>query len=166
MKNKIRDQYLIDDFVDFTGETREFILCAITEECLYFNNTPCKYFYVGLSVRNHGDVYNEETGKKIAKTKANSNPIECMTAIEPITFNTDTVNALLHSYAEYFKKDPGIFLKSYNEQKKEYEKDPQRFLEKRKFHEDKERKIKQLEQELKKVKESRFTDIYAVHKTR
>lgn len=163
MKTKIREQYLIDEFVDFTGETREFVLCAITTEYTECDHTM-KDFNVGLSVCNYCDVYNEEVGKKIAKQKAMTDPVECMTAWEAITFNTDTVNAILKSYAEYFKKDPGIFIRAYNSQKKDYEKNPDRFLAKREFYLNKAEQIKKLEKELKELKGSKFE--YVVHKTR
>ena len=156
---KTREQYLIDEFKDFTGKTREFTFCAITVESdadtteLY---NYAKAIYIGVSVCNHGDTYNEEMGKSIARNKALTNPIENMFASEKITFNHDTVEAILKSYADYFKKDPGIFIAGYNTQKKEYLTDPETFEKKRKFYEEKEKKILELQKELKKVKGSRF----------
>lgn len=161
-KQKSIEQYLIGTFTDFTGEQREFVICAIStrygDEC--FNNiifSSYKTCSFGISVRNHGDVFSEEKGKSLARSHAMSKPFEVISVVNNITINYSTVEAHLKSFADYFQRDPSIFIPSYKIQEEKYKKDPQLYLEKREFQAQKEKNIKELKLTLKNLINSKYS---------
>lgn len=153
---KLREQYLIGNFKDFTGEIRDYVLCLLTGT--HNLDGVGKEVSIGLSVCNHGDKFDDKIGKKIAKRKACYDELclEWFQVYRNCTINTEVANSLLKSYAEYFENDPGMFIEGYNEEKEEYLKDPNRWIAKRNFKLQKEKDIAELEKELEELKNKRF----------
>lgn len=178
MKNKeskIRDQYVIGEFTDFTGEKREFVICGISKEIYYETRRVVvdalgfhepvkekdefafKSVNFGIAVRNHGDVFSEEVGKSIAKSYAMNKPFETVWAYNKFTLNYDTISAMLDSFAKFFIENPAMFIPSYAKRKAEYDKNPNLWLAKRDFQAQKEENIKKAELALKETKASKFS---------
>lgn len=176
MKNKeskIRDQYVIGEFTDFTGEKREFVICGISKEVYYETRRVIvdalgfhepvkekdefafKSVNFGIAVRNHG--ISEEVGKSIAKSYAMNKPFETVCAYNKFTLNYDTISAMLDSFAKFFIENPAMFIPSYAKRKAEYDKNPNLWLAKRDFQAQKEENIKKAELALKEAKASKFS---------
>lgn len=132
--------YVVDSFVDYKGETRKFVACALsqspatnqlkigwindnytidTSDCLY--HTVYRMVTIGISVCNPSDVFDLELGKRIAYNKAAK--IETLPRIyttDKGIITTDLVDAFLKQQIKFFKENPEMFIPGYNESKKEY----------------------------------------------
>jgi hypothetical protein len=112
--------YRTDVFTDFTGKERQFVLCAISTD----NEDLCfgeKSVFLGLAVQSPIDSQrNEELAKTIAKGKALSAK-RCLGILSAIgnkgLINSRVVEALLLQEAEYFKANPGKYIKGYDKDK-------------------------------------------------
>ena len=150
--NKVREQYLVSEFKDFTGEERGFVICAVSKVDVYdtlFGGSP-------IAVQNHGDTFSLEKGKAMALNYANTRPFDVVTSGQTYSLNYDTIQALLKSFERYFQQDPSMFIPSYKIHKEKYNKDPKAYLERRAFQLQKEQKIEDLQKELKEVKASKY----------
>lgn len=143
MKN-IREEYIVDKFVDYLGAERTFVLAAISEDLTGTEEAPSTAFTIlkgedgkgecdieviakrlmfGLAVCDPNDEFDEELGKKMAKGRA-INPksrISTLLSTDKGLINTSVVRATLKQEAEYLKQNPGKYIKSYNEDKEVYE---------------------------------------------
>lgn len=118
-----------DYFVDFAGERRQVVFCAVsTESNVYVTNSddpwldtqdPEKELWIGVSVQNPRDLENEELGKIVAEGKARKLKSRYATiyASNKGLINYRMVNALLEQELEYFKQNPGKYIKGYDKDK-------------------------------------------------
>lgn len=140
MNKNIKTEFKIDKFVDYAGVEREFILAAVsvplpTETCIfmpepdsyngvfYSNNVYVdleKYLFIGMSIRNPEDKYDEEIGKRIAVGKALKGKGKQLYASHAGLINTKMVQALLEQEAEYFKRDPQSYIAGYRNAEKRW----------------------------------------------
>jgi len=114
--------YKIDKFTDFSGYTREFIFCAVSIENID-SKDDMKVLRIGVSVQNPKDAeIDTELGKRISYGKAMKNKSCCgiIVSNNKGMINTKVVNALLEQEAEYFKINPGKYLKGYNKDRELY----------------------------------------------
>lgn len=138
-----------DSFVDYAGKTHYFTIAAISQmlpckaeeldddfsgDVTYevtemisdfdingYIGTVRKALYLGISICNPTDTYDEKIGRVKAIARArNSKP--ALFSTNPGTINTKVVKALLEQEAEYLKNNPENFIKGYNESKAHYEK--------------------------------------------
>lgn len=140
---KERVQFHIDKFIDKNGNERHFVLCGLSQEfegrtinnnSLIENHTwhylvgnpaifydkltktalnICKCLKLGYAICNPNDKFNEELGMTIAEGRARKNKEYALFATKPGYINTDTVGALLEREAEFFKKNPEMYIKGY-----------------------------------------------------
>lgn len=134
--------YRIDQFVDFNGIEREFIIAAVSvdltkEKTQYLVTTVFededdyidihipKVLLLGVAIRNPNDKYDEALGMKIAENRA----LKMLEAPEKMTgriiavsdrglINTTVVSAILDQEAAYFKRDPGKYIPGYDKKAK------------------------------------------------
>lgn len=134
--------YKVDYFTDFTGDKRQVIMAAVSSEkdilaieditsennfSHWFNEDQIvKEVRLGVSVQNPRDENNVELGKIIAAGKARKDK-SCFGKL----FSTDKgfinhklIDAFLDQEMEYFKQNPGKYIKGYNKDKELYEYDP------------------------------------------
>ena len=112
--------YRTDVFTDFTGKERQFVLCAVSTD----NEDLCygdKSVFLGLAVQSPIDPEkNEELAKVIAKGKALSAK-RCLGVLSTFgnkgLINSRVIDALLQQEAEYFKGNPGKYIKGYDKDK-------------------------------------------------
>lgn len=106
-------------FIDFEGNVREVIFCAISADGA---DSLTKVLKLGLSVRNVKDSYDEELGKKIAygKAKKDKTCIGKLYSTNKGMINAKMVEALLEQELYYFKNNPGKYLKGYDAQKDKF----------------------------------------------
>lgn len=112
-----KEFYLADEFVDFTNTTRSFILCAILTtdpEEVWVTDVA-----IGLSVTKKGDKFDYRLGSIIAKGKADKKPIVSVLANSKI-LNAYTIQALLESQAEHFKRFPEQYIANYEKDKQKF----------------------------------------------
>lgn len=117
---KERVQFHIDKFTDKNGNERHFVLCGLSQEIdgsiidWTFNTQDiCKCLKLGYAICNPNDEFNEELGMTIATGRAQKNKDYALFAVKPGYINTDTVAALLEREAEFFKRNPEIYIKGY-----------------------------------------------------
>lgn len=116
---KERIETLVDSFVDANGDTRHFVIAAISEtftedaEPMYAINDydditdeVVKGLKLGFAICNPTDIFNEELGKTIAIGRARKNANYALLATELGFINTPLVRAFLAQEAEYFKHNP------------------------------------------------------------
>jgi len=140
MNKNIKTEFKIDKFVDYAGVEREFILAAVSvplprQAFVYIPNpnsydnmfyledlaTPLeKYLFIGMSIRNPEDKYDEEIGKRIAVGKALKGKGKQIYASHAGLINTKMVQALLEQEAEYFKRDPQSYIAGYRNAEKRW----------------------------------------------
>lgn len=159
--NKVREQYLVSEFKDFTGEERGFVICAVSKVDVhntFFGDSSItiKNVSFGIAVQNHGDVFSLEKGKAMALNCAETRPFDIVTSGRTYSLNYDTIQAFLKSFERYFQQDPSMFIPSYKVHREKYNKDPKTYLERRAFQLQKEQKIENLQKELKEVKASKY----------
>lgn len=127
---KERIEYLVDSFVDANGDTRHFVVAAISE---VFNNDDepigvldgdgfprhevVKGLKLGFSICNPTDNFDEKIGITIAVGRARKNARYALVASELGYINTKLVTAFLQQEAEYFKNNPETKIASYRRKK-------------------------------------------------
>jgi len=127
--------YKVENFVDFTGKTREFIFAAVSLEItnddfgsLVVDFTEDsekevkKVLRIGVSVQNSKDEVNTELGKHIAYGKAMKDK-SCFSKLystDKGLINRTVVEAVLEQESKFFKDNPGKYLKGYNKDKEAY----------------------------------------------
>ena len=116
---KERIETLVDSFVDVNGDTRHFVIAAISvmfdqddepatvsdleyKEC----GEVVKGLKLGFAICNPSDKFNEKLGITIAVGRARKNSKYALLASEPGFINTPLVHAFLLQEAEYFKHNP------------------------------------------------------------
>lgn len=132
--------YRKGEFVDYNGETHHFIVAAVsttdlTDGSLWLTlygdrsvhsvdaEEMTKGLFIGVSVCNPKDEFDEEKGKMIAYNKATnvkSLHHPAMFTTRPGFINTEVVEALLNNIVNYIKKDPGSVIAGYDEAKKKF----------------------------------------------
>lgn len=121
----MRTEYVIGDFVDFKGQTRQFIMAAVSMEIEdgYVEEKIVKKVVIGLSICNPDDEWDEELGKKIARGKAinRKTRISSLYATDKGSINSTLVRAYLQQEAEFLAHNPGKYIKRYNLDKDHYE---------------------------------------------
>lgn len=128
-------------FIDYNGNIHYFTIVAISkpafytdskgnkwqfeadryleEECTEYIENFSKVLYIGISICNPVDKYNEKIGYNKALSRArNSNPVMYVTKSGFIS--TAVVKALLKQEAEYIKSNPGQYIAGYNNSKEKY----------------------------------------------
>lgn len=137
--------YKNGSFVDFQGVTRQFIVCALSTS--QFNNDMQAVYltayddtgtvegetllpravFIGISVCNPLDKWDEEKGKMVALAKARgfkaSAPEKsaALFTTRAGMISESLVNALLTREVEHVKDDPGYVIKGYNQMKARWE---------------------------------------------
>lgn len=148
--------YKSGSFVDFQGVERQFVVCALSTS--NFNNDDqqvCLSVYddiesivlgehvlpravfIGISVCNPSDKWDEEKGKFVAYHKAAGfkatapEKSAALFATRAGMINEAVVQALLDREVEHLKEDPGYVIKGYNQMKAKYERnqEAQKYLE-------------------------------------
>ena len=123
---KERIETLVDSFVDANGDTRYFVIAAISE-VFTKNEEPVqvldvngefvqevvKGLKIGYSICNPADKFDEKLGITIAVGRARKSAEYALLASEPGFINTPLVQAFLHQEAEYFKYNPGSLIAGY-----------------------------------------------------
>lgn len=141
MNKNIKTEFKIDKFVDYAGVEREFILAAVSvplpsdktfvyipdpdsyTNTFYLTDIAAsleKYLFIGMSIRNPEDKYDEEIGKRIAVGKALKGKGKQIYASHAGLINTKMVQALLEQEAEYFKRDPQSYIAGYRNAEKRW----------------------------------------------
>lgn len=123
-KEKI--ETLVDQFVDANGDTRHFVIAAISEvftedyEPSNVVDTECndiqevvKGLKLGYSICNPIDKFDEKLGIAIAIGRARKNASYALYATELGFINTKLVRAFLEQEAEYFKHNPEYKIAGY-----------------------------------------------------
>ena len=131
MKKQPVVEYLQDSFVDFKGNTRKFIICAVSSpyDGTVESTDGDRYDWteraltIGISVCSEQDEFDEELGKKIAHNRATNEEHNdgALYSTNPGYINSKVVRALLEQEAEYFKNNPQSRILGYLEQKRKYE---------------------------------------------
>lgn len=123
---KERIETLVDSFVDVNGDTRHFVIAAISvmfdqddepatvsdleyKEC----GEVVKGLKLGFAICNPSDKFNEELGITIAVGRARKNAEYALLASKPGFINTPLVHAFLLQEAEYFKHNPESHIAGY-----------------------------------------------------
>lgn len=120
----------IDTFVDFTGKTRQVIMAAVSAEINGYTSVSnghwmdytdvIKEVRLGVSVQSPADrEENTELGKIIAIGKAKKDK-SCrgkLFSTDKGFINTKLVSAFLDQEMEYFKQNPGKYIKGYDKDK-------------------------------------------------
>lgn len=142
MKQDIAE-YLIDSFVDFKGETRKVVICALSQTPVETDGDDLMVVWSnGEDVDPNADIYHnvmrtltlgvaiccpmdvkafsEETGKKIAYNRAEQ-AVPKLVALEPGVINTTLVKGFLQQEMDFIKRCPEKFIKGYEEAKKRHE---------------------------------------------
>ena len=140
MKEK-RIDYLVDNFVDNYGDSRYFVICAVSyefneesvdvvnnscgcnmiedaEKCVKLGYSFCRPEYTDKNGNVHKDEFNVELGKRIALGRARVNSNYALIASYAGDINSDVVKALLERRAKYFKNNPGSMIAGYERKKK------------------------------------------------
>ena len=130
----MRTSYKVDEFIDYAGNTRKFVIAAVSiqsnglinaydneqDDFVVVNNYE-KILSVGISVCRPSDEFDENLGVTIAEGKAIKNQDHAMYISDGGLVNNKLVDALLEQEAEFFKKDPGYYLAGYNNDAKKYQ---------------------------------------------
>lgn len=139
MKQDIAE-FLIDSFIDFKGLEHKVVICALTqspesesheltvgwvdvEGMVDEEDELCvpvkRCLAIGVSICNPCDKFDEELGKKIARSKAEKS-IPVLVSTEYGVMNKTLVTAYLKQEMEFLKKNPGKFIKGYAESEKKF----------------------------------------------
>lgn len=130
-----RVAYKVDEFVDFKGNTRKFIMTAVSiipefkgqyavevcpsdYDCEYQDIT--KILSIGVSVCRPDDNFDQDLGIEIATGKAIKNEDHRIYSSDKGLINNHMVMALLEQECQYFKSNPGRYLKGYDQDKYKY----------------------------------------------
>lgn len=117
---------LVDSFVDDHGDTRYFVVAAISEVFTKdeepvnvfnvndeFIQEVVKGLKIGFSICNPADKFDEKLGITIAVGRARKNNNYAIFATKPGYINTTLVRAFLKQEAEYFKHNPEYKIAGY-----------------------------------------------------
>lgn len=131
--SKRKVETLVDSFVDEKGQTRNFVIAAISIPFDNFNDayvvlegSPFENGYtidltkglkIGWAICNPTDIFSEELGKQIAIGRAEKNSEYALFVSQPGYINTTMVQAFLKQEAEYFKTNPESKIKGYKRMK-------------------------------------------------
>ena len=138
--------YKNGSFVDFQGVERQFVVCALStsnfnnddqqvclsvydESILLGEHVLPRAVFIGISVCNPSDKWDEEKGKFVAYHKAAGfkaiapEKSAALFATRAGMINEAVVQALLDREVEHLKEDPGYVIKGYNQMKAKYERD-------------------------------------------
>jgi hypothetical protein len=108
--------YKIGEFSNYAGISQKITMCAVSNST--FENLE-RELYIGISICNPEDEYNEELGKKIAYSKAvNSDPV--LMATVPGIINSTLVESVLNSELGFIIKHPGKYITGYDKKAKKY----------------------------------------------
>lgn len=111
--------YKFGSFVNYEGVSQKVIVCAVSKSPCCDEDYIVRELYLGLSICNPNDTYDEELGKKIAYSKAvNIDPV--LFATFPGIINSSTVDNILNSELEFIKKHPGKYIAGYDEKAKKH----------------------------------------------
>ena len=134
MKTK-RIAYRIEEFVDYTGKIRKFVMAAVSiipdEYCALIETREkgfsvtdefSKILSIGVSVCRPNDEFDEKLGIEIAVGKATKNTDHRLYSNDEGLINNLMVNALLEQECKYFKSNPGRYLKGYDEDMEKFNK--------------------------------------------
>lgn len=121
--------YLVDSFTDYAGNERKFVACALshTPVITHFIQNEIqsmkinRVITVGIAVCHVNDQFDLELGKKIAFSKAKHNKgIATLYAPTENMISFDLAEAFLKQQVKFFKENPEIIIKGYNDAKNEY----------------------------------------------
>lgn len=139
MKRDI-ETYRISKFTDYKGDSHSVVICAIsqTPETISSNlivgwtDDGCEFDYnrdpycdivrtvsVGISICHPADKFDEEIGKRIARNKA-LEAIPVLYATEKGIINRLLVEGLIQQELEFLKRNPGKYIKGYDEAQEKY----------------------------------------------
>jgi hypothetical protein len=137
--------YKVSDFTDFAGQTRQVVMAAVSGGCeievfggdsfLTPSDIIIKEVRLGVAVQNPSDVHlipNVERAKIIAAGKARKDK-SCfgkLYSTDKGFINNKLVDAFLEQEMEYFKQNPGKYLKGYNNDKALFEKSAELYFQK------------------------------------
>jgi hypothetical protein len=135
--------YKIDSFIDYAGKEHKIIACALSEspaddayrlkvgwiddmDTLYtkdpLNHEIYRMVSIGVAVCNPTDTYDEEAGKKIARSKAsNMENVPRIYAHSKGIITKELVDAFLDQQVKFFKENPETLIPGYNAAKANYE---------------------------------------------
>ena len=134
------ETYLVDSYVDFKGQEKKVVMCAVSREAkglviardfdgmvsrqdLNGDENLFRQVSFGFSVCDPRDEFNLEVGKKIAMQKAlNYDKLYVRTiwSNAPGLINEHTVDALLESEMERFQTNPEKYITDYKKQEERY----------------------------------------------
>lgn len=135
--------YKIDSFIDYAGKEHKIIACALSESpaddayrlkvCWIddmntldtedpLNHEICRLVSIGVAVCNPTDTYDEEAGKKIARSKAsNMKNVPRIYAHSKGIITKELVDAFLDQQVKFFKENPETLIPGYDAAKANYE---------------------------------------------
>ena len=122
-------KFINDSFVDFAGKTHYFTVVATStnKKGTYIVNEESGYcfppveteIHLGVSICNPDDPFAESKGITKATKRADNSP--AILYITKKCYGTNgLINALLKREAEYIKKNPGKYIKGYDEARVRY----------------------------------------------
>ena len=121
-------KFINDSFVDFAGKTHYFTVVAtstnkkgtyIVKESGYCFPPVETEIHLGVSICNPEDPFDEYAGIAKATKRADNSP--AILYITKKCYGTNgLINALLKREAEYIKKNPGKYIKGYDEARIRY----------------------------------------------
>lgn len=173
--------YKNGSFVDFQGVTRQFIVCALSTSS-FNNESDCteltcstngllegamilpRAVFIGVSVCNPIDEWDEERGKMIALSKAKGFKLTApeksaaLFATRAGLISEIMVQALLVKEVEHVAADPGSVIKGYNQMKARWEKEQS----KKKFLEETPQELMDLGSRLSTLKEEEIGRVISV----
>lgn len=121
--------YLIDSFIDYKGDERKFVACALshTPTVTHFIQNESqsvkvnRMITVGIAVCHASDQFDLELGKKIAFSKAKHNEgVATLYVPTEDMISSDLAEAFLKQQVKFFKENPEIIIKGYNSAKYKY----------------------------------------------
>ena len=127
---KTISRYIVDEFTDYKGNVRKFIIAAVSiptdasiEEFRKYDSKllgSLKVLSLGISVCHEEDEFDEYIGSEIAVGKALKYRDHALYSTDIGIVNDTMVMALLKQEAEYFKRNPGRFISGYDEAEQKY----------------------------------------------
>lgn len=125
--------FLVDSFVDANGDTRNFVLAALSEpfeegevcvaetdfdfcdeEEIYVLTEMAKGVRLGYAICSPTDKFDEELGMTIALGRARKNAEYALVASRPGYINNPIVEAFLKQEATYLKENPEYYIAGYH----------------------------------------------------
>lgn len=135
--------YLVDSFIDYKGRERKIVACALSQTphddnwkmrigwVNHFNTIlpqadiyeeVYKMVSIGIAICNPSDPFDEEVGKKIARSKAeNAEGLPRIYTPCKGIITKELVDTFLNQQVQFFKENPETLIRGYNEAKEAYE---------------------------------------------